>query len=117
MTFPTTIVATPATRSLARQIITDTAWDGAEATLRHLPELRPSQLAALIHLLAQAAGTGEVPAGAGAGDRKPLLLTEDERRRAHRRYAAGHRDPATRRGESEYQRERKRTRRAEENAA
>lgn len=108
MTLPTSIVATPATRNLARQIIADTTWDGAEGTLRNLGQVRPSQLPALVHLLAVAATTGEVPGGAAGRDRKALLLTADERRRAHNRFNAGHRDPATRRGESEYQRARKR---------
>lgn len=107
MTLPSSVVATPATRAIARQIILDTQWDGADATLRHLPQVRPSQLAALVHLLAAAATTGEV-ATEPATIRKPLLLSEDERRRAHARFVAGHRDPATRRGEQEYQRARRR---------
>lgn len=110
MTIPATIVATPATRNLARLIVADTSWDGAEATLRHLPAVRPEQLPALVHLLAEAAATGEVPGGRADRERRALLLDEDERRRAHNRFNAGHRDPATRRGESEYQRARKRAR-------
>lgn len=108
MTLPTSIVASPATRTLARQIIADTTWDGADATLRHLTQVRPSQLPALVHLLAVAATTGEIPGGPAGQERKPILLSEEERRRAHARYNAGHRDPATRRGEREYQRAAKR---------
>lgn len=104
-----TVVATPATRKLAKAILADAMWDGADAVLRHLPDVYPGQVPALIYLLARAATTGEVPAPTGT-PRKPLLLSPDERRRAHRRYAAGSRDPATMRGEREYQRESKRRR-------
>lgn len=113
MTMPptATIVASPATRSIARQIIVDSQWDGADAVLRHLPDVRPAQIPALVALLAKAALTGSVPAATGA-PRKPLMLTADERKRAHARYVAGSRDPATVRGEREYQRAWTRERRA-----
>ncbi|GEP38861.1 hypothetical protein NPS01_25240 [Nocardioides psychrotolerans] len=117
MTLPDSIVASPATRAIARQIITDTQWDGAEATLRHLPDLHPTQIPALIHLLAAAAATGDIPTSPAATTRKPLLLTEDERRRAHARFVAGATDPATRRGEQEYQRARRRIQRTQDGAA
>lgn len=100
---PASIVATPATRNLAKQILLDSQWDGADAVLRHLPDVRPSQVPALVALLAKAALTGTIPAPTGA-PRKPLLLTPDERKRAHARYVAGVRDAATVRGEREYQR-------------
>lgn len=117
MSLPTSIVATPATRTLARHIITDTQWDGAEATLRYLPEVHPTQIAALIHLLAAGAITGEIPTGPAGITRKPLLLTDEERRRAHARFIAGQRDPATRRGEREYNRARRRAQRDQAGAA
>ncbi len=81
------IVATPATRTIAKAILADAQWDGGDAVLRHLPDVRPDQLAALIHLLVRTAITGEVPAATGA-HRKPLTLSVDERRRAHRRQPA-----------------------------
>jgi hypothetical protein len=117
MTLPDSVVATPATRAIARQILADTHWDGAEATLRHLPQVTPAQIPALVHLLSVAATTGEIPTGPAGALRKPLLLDEDERLRAHARFIAGHRDPATRRGEQEYNRARRRAQRAEDGAA
>jgi hypothetical protein len=111
------IVASPATRTLARRLIADTQWDGAEATMAALEEIRPQQIPALIHLLAAAASTGEVDPSRGGEDREPITLTPEERRRAHRRYQAGQRDPATRRGERDYQRASKRDRRNRRRAA
>lgn len=111
------VVATPATRSIARHILAETAWDGAEAVLRHLPDVRECQIPALIALLAKAAVTGERPAGTVGPPRKAILLDEEERRRAHRRYGAGARDAATVRGEQEYQRERRRVQRERKVAA
>ena len=110
MTMPPTVVATSATRTIARAILAETEWDGADAVTRHLPNVRECQIPALIALLAKAATTGELPPSV-AKIRKPLLLSEEERRRAHRRYAAGERDRATIRGEQEYHRARGRARR------
>lgn len=104
------VVATPATRNLARQIILETKWDGSDAALRHLPLVHPSQSAALVVLLAQAAAEA-VPNSETHKRGGALLLCEVERRLAHRRYAAGERDAATINGEREYQRERARVRR------
>ena len=111
-----TVVATKPTRVIAKAILADAQWDGADAVLRHLPDVQPHQIPALVALLARAAVTGELPAHTGA-PRKPLLLSVEERKRAHRRYSNGARDPATIRGEREYQRESKRRRDAARAAA
>lgn len=107
MSAPMSIVATNPTRLLARAILSETEEDGADAVMRHLPDVQPCQVPALIALIAKAAVTGEVPARPSGQPAKPLLLTEDERRKAHARFRQGARDRETMRGEREYQRESK----------
>lgn len=111
MTMPPSLVATTNTRFIARTILAEIEYDGADAVARHLPNVQPHQVPALIALLAKAATTGTLPPAPNGRPRMPLLLTVDERRRAHARWTAGARDRATIRGEREYQRESKRQRR------
>lgn len=107
------VVATRATRAIARHIILESPDTGADAVLRHLRDLDPEQLVPLVALLAKAAASGELPPIALTGQpMKALRLSEEGRREAHRLYVGGRRDPETRHGEREYQRERKRAARA-----
>lgn len=110
------IVPTRATALIARKILADTHEAGADAVLRHIDDLEPTQYVALVAILAKAAADKVAPPVPGGKPLKAIILTEDQRRRAHTRYTAGHRDAITVRGEREYQRERKRASRAARNA-
>lgn len=94
------IVATPATRAIAERIIRETADDGAEATMRHLPDVNPAQVPALVALIARAAAA----TGLAAGD---LAMSRKAQKEAHNRYNAGQRDAVTRHGELAYQQARR----------
>ncbi|MGZ4519980.1 MAG: hypothetical protein ACXVXP_00225 [Mycobacteriaceae bacterium] len=107
-----TLVATPATQKIARQIIRDTAEEGADAVLRWLPEVQPEQVTALLVLIAREAAAVRLPSGPRPlGRFVPDLLTHEERRRAHAAYERGERAEWVVTGEREYQRNRMRNRR------
>lgn len=106
------IVATHHTRLVARDIILETRERGTDAVLKHLPRVHPEQSAALLVLLAQAAAHAvSVPRTDNPQRGGAAILSEVERRLAHRAYARGERDLATVLGEREYQRMRVRARR------
>lgn len=109
------IVATRATRAIARQMIDGIEEHGADAVLKHIHSLKPEQFVPLVALLAKAAATGEMPVPVGQPE-KVVLLTEEERKELHRLYGQGKRDPHTIRGEREYKREKKRAARAAQRA-
>jgi hypothetical protein len=114
------IVATNATRNLARAIIRETADSGADATMRHLRDVAPEQFPALVAILAREASAIRIPRGAGFpidGRLVVDVLTEDERRTAHAAYVRGVRDEWVIAGEREYQRLRRRNERAAKKAA
>lgn len=102
------IVPTDATRRLARSMMADARrTTGGDAALKHLPELQPEQLVALIGaLLTQIKVTEKV-----GRPPLPLELAEDERRRCHAAYRNGDRTPEVVAGEREYQRVNQRARR------
>lgn len=109
------IVATTATRKLARAIIRETADNGADATLRHLHDVAPDQLPALIAILAREAAGARIPRGSHFpidGRLVVDVLTVEERRTAHAAYVRGLRDEWVVNGEREYQRLRRRRDRA-----
>lgn len=113
------LAPTTHTRRIARRIVRETEVIGADATLRHLCDVPPQQVPALVALLAKyAAGrTGLTAAGpVKLLDRvppgMPNRFTVEQRRDAHRRYANGSRAPEVVAGEREYQRGWARDRRA-----
>lgn len=116
-----TVVPTMQTQRLARRLVRATPELGAEAALSALAHTPPEQIPALVAMLARiAAGSTCIPRGVlpesvpnlarRARPDDPILLTEAQRREAHRRYRTGDRTPAVVLGEREYQRLSKRMR-------
>lgn len=115
------VVPTMHTKRVAHRLVRSIPERGAEAALHALAHVPDEQVPALVALLArQAACTVQIhrpslpavmPSGRVAPGTPPVL-TEAQRREAHRRYRAGERAPHVVAGEREYQRMSRRARRA-----
>ena len=70
------IVPTRATALIARKILADTHEAGADAVLRHIDDLEPTQYVALVAILAKAAADKVAPPVPGGKPLKAIILTE-----------------------------------------
>lgn len=106
------IVPTPRVRTLAEKVLADTVDLGAgDAVARVARVIRPDEVVPLLVVLARAAIDLD-------DEVRPLPgFTTEDRRMAHAAYVRGVDTPLVRRGEREYQRERKRAARAGRKAA
>jgi len=111
------LVLTHAERKRAKLLVRRTSKNGADATLELLPHFHADSWPALIAFLAGAACEAKnLPHPVDAikcARNQPDLLTEPQRREAHRRYLYGERTPEVVAGEREYQRIKARKYRAE----
>lgn len=114
-----TVVPTSATIKAAKTLIRLTPERGAEIAVDILPKIPAEQIPALVALLARHAASVTAPPAVPdlpqdfvltgrAKQGQPPILTEAQRREAHRRYRGGDRSPGVVLGEREYQKLRKR---------
>lgn len=103
------VVPTEQTRRVAAAMMHQARQStGADAALRHLPDLQPEQLTALVGLLLT-----QIKVISKSGrPTMPLTLSEEERRRGYAAWRRGERTPFTERAYREYQRANQRARRA-----
>lgn len=114
-----TIVPTSDTIKTAKTLIRVVPDRGAEAAIDALRKTPSAQVPALVALLARHAASVTAPPSTPylptdfvltgrARPGQPPILTEAQRREAHRRYRGGDRSPGVVLGEREYQKLRKR---------
>jgi hypothetical protein len=111
------VVPTLATKRIGHQLIRDTRRVGADATVQWLQRVAPTQVPALVAMLAQeiavrpkrSPSKRDQMAARGAARRARIAKeeaewTQERARRGHARYIAGARDDETRTAERVYQR-------------